>query len=120
MMPLYDAFIISSLSPSLPLLSLSLSLPLSPPSLPLLSLSPSLSPLPPPSLSVFALLMNGSHLEVAVHRMSDGSLLLSLDGTSHTIYMREEVDKYRVVIGGKTCVFEKENDPTKLRYCSRK
>ena len=95
---LYDTFVISLLS---------------------LSLSP-LSPLPPPSLSVFALLMNGSHLEVAVHRMSDGSLLLSLDGTSHTIYMREEVDKYRVVIGGKTCVFEKENDPTKLRYCSRK
>ena len=48
--------------------------------------------------------------------MSDGSLLLSLDGASHTTYMREEVDKYRVVIGGKTCVFEKENDPTKLRY----
>ena len=68
------------------------------------------------SPSVFALLMNDSHLEVAVHRMSDGSLLLSLDGASHTTYMREEVDKYRVVIGGKTCVFEKENDPTKLRY----
>ena len=48
--------------------------------------------------------------------MSDGSLLLSLDGASHTTYMKEEVDKYRVVIGGKTCVFEKENDPTKLRY----
>ena len=97
---------------------LSLSLFLSPPSLPPLPLSP--SPFSLPSPSVFALLMNGSHLEVAVHRMSDGSLLLSLDGASHTIYMREEVDKYRVVIGGKTCVFEKENDPTKLRYCSRK
>ena len=59
--------------------------------------------------------MNGSLLEVAVHWMSDGSLLLSLDGASYTTYMKEEVDKYRVVIGGKTCVFEKENDPTKLR-----
>ena len=39
------------------------------------------------------------------------------DGSSHVTYMKEEVDKYRVVIGGKTCVFEKENDPTNL--CSR-
>jgi len=59
--------------------------------------------------------MNNSILEVEVHCMSDGSLLLSLDGCSHITYMKEEVDKYRVVIGGKTCVFEKENDPTNLR-----
>ena len=60
--------------------------------------------------------MNDSILEVEVHRMTDGSLLLSLDGSSHITYMKEEVDKYRIVIGGKTCVFEKENDPTNLRY----
>lgn len=60
-------------------------------------------------------MMNKSLLEVEVHRMSDGSLLLSLDGSSHNTYMKEEVDKYRVVIGGKTCVFQKENDPTNLR-----
>ena len=29
--------------------------------------------------------------------------------------MREEVDKYRIIVGNKTCVFEKENDPTLLR-----
>ena len=29
--------------------------------------------------------------------------------------MKEEVDRYRVVIGNQTCVFEKENDPTILR-----
>ena len=27
------------------------------------------------------------------HRLSDGSLLLSLDGSSHSTYMREEVGK---------------------------
>ncbi len=54
-------------------------------------------------------------MEVEVHCMSDGSLLLSLDGSSHMTYMKEEVDKYRIVISGKTCVFEKENDPTNLR-----
>ena len=65
--------------------------------------------------TVFALLMNQSLLEVEVHRLSDGSLLLSLNGASYTTYMKEEVDKYRVVVSGRTCVFEKENDPRILR-----
>ena len=65
--------------------------------------------------TVYALIMNGSLLEVEVHRMTDGSLLLSHDGASYTTYMKEEVESYRVVIGGKTCVFEKENDPRVLR-----
>ena len=29
--------------------------------------------------------------------------------------MKEEVDRYRVIIGNKTCVFEKEDDPTLMR-----
>lgn len=29
--------------------------------------------------------------------------------------MKEEVDRYRIVIGNQTCVFDKENDPTILR-----
>ena len=40
---------------------------------------------------------------------------MSVDGSAHTTYMKEEVGSYRVVIGNKTCVFEKENDPTVLR-----
>ena len=63
----------------------------------------------------YALVMNGSVLEVEVHCLSDGSLLISLDEASYTTYMREEVDKYRVVVSGRTCEFDKENDPTKLR-----
>ncbi len=59
--------------------------------------------------------MNDSWLEVEAHRLSDGGLLLSIDGSSHTTYMKEEVSSYRIVIGNKTCVFEKENDPTVLR-----
>ena len=42
-------------------------------------------------------------------------ILLSVDGSSFTTYMREEVDRYRIVIGNQTCVFDKENDPTLLR-----
>lgn len=59
--------------------------------------------------------MNKSLLLVEVHRMTDGTLLLSLNGASYTTYFKEEVDKYRVVISGRTCIFEKENDPQVLR-----
>ena len=59
--------------------------------------------------------MNNSLLQVDVHRMTDGTLLVSLNGSSYTTYFKEEVDHYRVVISGQTCVFEKENDPQVLR-----
>lgn len=42
-------------------------------------------------------------------------MLLSIDGASFTTYMKEEVDRYRIVIGNQTCIFEKENDPSLLR-----
>lgn len=63
----------------------------------------------------YFLVMNGSFKEVDVHRLSDGGMLLSLEGASYTTYMKEEVDRYRIVIGNQTCVFEKENDPSLLR-----
>lgn len=68
--------------------------------------------------SVYALVMNGSMVEIEAHRMTDCSLLLSVGGASHVTYMKEEVEKYCVVIGGKTCVFDKENDPRVLRSSS--
>uniref|UniRef100_A0A0A9YFN2 Acetyl-CoA carboxylase n=3 Tax=Lygus hesperus TaxID=30085 RepID=A0A0A9YFN2_LYGHE len=63
----------------------------------------------------YFLVMNGSFKEIDVHRLSDGGILLSVDSSSFTTYMREEVDRYRIVIGNQTCVFEKENDPSLLR-----
>ncbi|XP_063979421.1 acetyl-CoA carboxylase isoform X2 [Diachasmimorpha longicaudata] len=63
----------------------------------------------------YFLVMNGSYKEVELHRLSDGGLLLSLDGSSFTTYMREEVDRYRIIIGNQTCIFEKDNDPSLLR-----
>ncbi|KRF80078.1 acetyl-CoA carboxylase isoform X3 [Drosophila virilis] len=63
----------------------------------------------------YFLLMNNSFKEIEVHRLSDGGLLISLEGASYTTYMKEEVDRYRIVIGNQTCVFEKENDPSLLR-----
>ncbi|KAM3610281.1 uncharacterized protein V6R79_001760 [Siganus canaliculatus] len=67
------------------------------------------------SPTTYVIIMNASNIEIDVHRLSDGGLLLSYDGCSHTTYMKEEVDSYRITVGNKTCVFEKEKDPTVLR-----
>ena len=66
----------------------------------------------------YFLVMNKSYKEVDVHRMSDGGMLITLDGSSYTTYIKEEVDSYRIVIGNQTHVFEKENDPSLLRMPS--
>lgn len=63
----------------------------------------------------YFLVMNGSFKDIEVHRLSDGGMLVSLEGASYTTYMKEEVDRYRIVIGNQTCVFDKENDPSLLR-----
>jgi hypothetical protein len=48
-------------------------------------------------------------------RLSDGGLLVALDGASYTTYMKEDAIGYRLIVGNKTCMFEKENDPSVLR-----
>ena len=63
----------------------------------------------------YFLSMNQSTLEIEAHRLSDGGLLLSVDGSSYTTYMKEQVSNYRIIIGNQTCVLLKENDPTILR-----
>ena len=63
----------------------------------------------------YYLCMNQSTLEIEAHRLSDGGLLLSIDGSSYTTYMKEQVSNYRITIGNQTCVLLKENDPTILR-----
>ena len=68
--------------------------------------------------TVYWVEFNGTHKEVETHQMSDGQLLLSIDGHSHTTYMHEEAEGYRVVVGHQTVVFEKENDPSILRATS--
>ncbi|CAB1319436.1 unnamed protein product [Coregonus sp. 'balchen'] len=70
------------------------------------------------SPTTYVVIMNGSDIEIDVHRLSDGGLLLSYNGSSYTTYMKEDVDSYRITVGNKTCVFEKEKDPTVLRSSS--
>ncbi|KAG5461488.1 MAG: acetyl-CoA carboxylase, partial [Olpidium bornovanus] len=62
----------------------------------------------------YALFLNGRKVEVAVRNLPDGGLLILLDGTSHTAYFREEVGATRMMVDGKTCLLEAENDPTQL------
>ncbi|KAF5881624.1 acetyl-CoA carboxylase 2, partial [Clarias magur] len=66
------------------------------------------------SPTTYVIIMNDSDIEIDVHRLTDGGLLLSYSGSSYTTYMKEEVDSYRITVGNKTCVFEKERDPTAL------
>ena len=49
-------------------------------------------------------------------RMTDGGMMVSIGDTTYTSFLKDEVSGYRVIINGKTCVFQKENDPTVLRY----
>ena len=65
--------------------------------------------------TTYFLNMNDSSIDLEAHRLSDGGLLISMDGACHTTYMKEEVGNYRIVVGNKTCEFGKENDPTVLR-----
>jgi acetyl-CoA carboxylase/biotin carboxylase 1 len=63
----------------------------------------------------YILVMNQSYVEVEVHRLADGGLLINHDGSSYVTFLMEDVSSYRVTIGIQTCVFQKENDPTVLR-----
>ncbi|KAI8929064.1 carboxyl transferase domain-containing protein [Entophlyctis helioformis] len=54
---------------------------------------------------------------VAAHAkpLADGGLLILIDGHSHIVYAKDEAQATQLVVDGKTCLLEKENDPTKLR-----
>lgn len=45
------------------------------------------------SLTTYVVIMNRTHIEIDVHRLNDGGLLLSYDGCSYTTYMKEEIDR---------------------------
>lgn len=49
--------------------------------------------------SNYMLIMNESYVDVEVHRLLDGGLLVNLDGTSYVTHFMEDVTSYRVTIG---------------------
>lgn len=58
---------------------------------------------------------NKSYVEVMARKMADDGVLILLDGKSHLAYAKEEAVGISLQVDGKTCLLEKENDPTKLR-----
>jgi hypothetical protein len=60
--------------------------------------------------------MNDSYVELEAHRMKDGGILINLGGSSYLTFMKEEIDNYRIIVNNKSCVFQKENDPSILRF----
>jgi acetyl-CoA carboxylase/biotin carboxylase 1 len=67
------------------------------------------------STDSYHLFLNGSKCTVGVRALSDGGLLVLLDGKSHNVYWKEEVGATRLSVDSKTCLLEQENDPTQLR-----
>jgi acetyl-CoA carboxylase/biotin carboxylase 1 len=63
--------------------------------------------------------MNDSYVELEAHRMKDRGILINLAELSYLTFMKEEVDSYRIVVNNKSCVFQKENDPSILRFDKR-
>ncbi|KAK3368719.1 acetyl-CoA carboxylase [Podospora didyma] len=63
----------------------------------------------------YHLFINGSKCSVGVRALSDGGLLILLNGRSHNVYWKEEVAATRISVDSKTCLLEQENDPTQLR-----
>ncbi|KAJ6307102.1 hypothetical protein OIU78_022230 [Salix suchowensis] len=58
--------------------------------------------------------MNKSEIEVEIHTLRDGGLLMQLDGNSHVIYAEEEAAGTRLLIDGRTCLLQNDHDPSKL------
>ncbi|KAH8197052.1 hypothetical protein TruAng_008803 [Truncatella angustata] len=67
------------------------------------------------SFDSYHLFINGSRCSIGVRALSDGGLLVLVDGRSHSVYWKEEVGATRVSVDGKTALLEQENDPTQLR-----
>ncbi|KAG8851514.1 acetyl-coenzyme-A carboxylase [Tulasnella sp. 330] len=67
------------------------------------------------SKNTWTLYLNGGRTAVGARPLADGGLLVLLDGSSHSVYWREEVGAWRLMVDSKTCLIEQEVDPTQLR-----
>ena len=67
------------------------------------------------SVTTWTLYLNGGRSMIGARPLADGGLLVLLDGKSHSVYWRAEVGALRLMVDGKTCLIEQENDPTQLR-----
>ncbi|KAJ2826052.1 acetyl-coenzyme-A carboxylase [Coemansia erecta] len=63
----------------------------------------------------WVLYINGAKVAVDVRPLSDGGILVLLDGKSHACYTSAEVGATRLLVDERTCLLEEEVDPTQLR-----
>lgn len=59
--------------------------------------------------------MNDSTVYSSAKSLPDGGVLIQLDGKSHVVYAKEDPLGTLLIVDGKTCILEKENDPTLIR-----
>jgi acetyl-CoA carboxylase/biotin carboxylase 1 len=57
---------------------------------------------------------SSEYVEAKVRVLSDGGYLIHLGGRSHSAYANQEASGLRLTLDGKTCIFSKEYDPTRL------
>ena len=62
-----------------------------------------------------ALYLNEGRTMVGTQLLTDGGLLVLLDGKSHSVYWCKEVGALHVMVDAKTCLIKQENDFTQLR-----
>jgi acetyl-CoA carboxylase/biotin carboxylase 1 len=65
--------------------------------------------------STFVLSTNNSKVLLDFKKLADGGLLLLLGGKSHVVYAKEEPHATYMTLDGKSCLLEKEMDPSVLR-----
>ncbi|KAJ3200650.1 acetyl-coenzyme-A carboxylase [Entophlyctis luteolus] len=65
--------------------------------------------------NAFELVVNGSKVSVDLKPLADGGLLLLIDSKTHLVYAKEEPQATFLTLDGKSCLLEKESDPTQLR-----
>ncbi|KAI8847215.1 acetyl-CoA carboxylase [Chytridium lagenaria] len=53
-----------------------------------------------------------SQVTIDAKKLADGGLLLLIDGKTHLVYAKEEPHATFMTLDGKSCLLEKENDPT--------
>ena len=68
-----------------------------------------------PSHNEYLIKLNKTEINLEIVRLSDGGILVQLNGVSYCSYLQETILNFRVTINNQTVVFEKENDPSILR-----
>ncbi|KAA8495577.1 Acetyl-CoA carboxylase [Porphyridium purpureum] len=58
--------------------------------------------------------LSGVRVDVEYHPLVDSGILIIVGGRSHVVYAHEDNTGFRMSLDGKSCLFEKEYDPTRL------